>query len=279
MFYLLHQFLIEKHIKQALEEDIGFGDITTDAIYESGHSIKAVMNSRADGILCGVEVIKTVFKILDPSIRVELLKQDGDVLTPGMDIAYIEGNCRGILTGERIALNYIQRMSAIATTAHKYMQAVKPFKAVVVDTRKTTPGFRMFEKYAVKVGGAGLHRFNLSDCVMLKDNHIAHVGSITEAVKKVRTHISHAHKIEVEVDTMEQMKEALEAGADIIMLDNMSIEQMKEAVKYINGRAIVEASGGISLKTINEVASTGVDIISTSAMQAKAGTLDIGLDM
>ncbi len=279
MQYLLHNFIIEKHVKQALEEDIGFGDITTDFIYNHDEKIKTILNSRAEGVLCGVDVVKSVFKMLDPEIKVTLHLKDGDRLVPGQDIAHIEGKCRGILTGERTALNYIQRMSAIATLADKYQQAIKPYKAKIVDTRKTTPGFRIFEKYAVKIGGGSLHRFNLSDCVMLKDNHIAHVGSISAAVKKVREQISHAHKIEVEVDTFDQMKEALDAGSDIIMLDNMSIDQMKEAVKYIDGRAVTEASGNVSLETVNEVASTGVDIISTSAMQAKAGTLDIGLDM
>jgi len=279
MQYLLHDFIVEKHVKRALEEDIGFGDITTDSIYNENIPMRAVLNSRTEGIVCGVGVVKTVFKLLDPDIKVEILMNDGDKIQTGQDIAVIEGGCRGILTGERTALNYIQRMSAIATMANKYQEAIKPYKARVVDTRKTTPGFRLFEKYAVKVGGGSLHRFNLSDCVMLKDNHISYVGSITEAVKKVRASISHAHKIEVEVDTFDQMKEALAAGADIIMLDNMSIEQMKEAVEYINGRAIVEASGNITLETINKVASTGVDIISTSAIQSKAGTLDIGLDI
>lgn len=279
MPYFLHNFIIEKHIKHALEEDIGFADITTDSIYDPSLKIKAVLNSRVEGILCGIEVFKTVFKILDPSINVELLLNDGDRLIPGTDIAIIKGSCRGILTGERTALNYIQRMSAISTLTDRYVQAVKPYKAAIVDTRKTTPGFRMFEKYAVKIGGGGLHRFNLSDCVMLKDNHIAYAGSIKNAIEKVRANISHVHKIEVEVDTFEQMKEACNAGADIIMLDNMPVEQMKEAVQFINGRAIVEASGNINLETINNIASTGVDIISTSAIQAKAGTLDLGLDM
>ena len=216
MQYLLREFMVEEHIKQALKEDIGFGDITTDSVYDEDYQLKAFMSSRAEGILCGIDVVKTVFKILDPEIKVKILKKDGEKIQKGDNIAIIEGSCRGILSGERLALNYIQRMSAIATLANKYQEAVKPYKAKVVDTRKTTPGFRMFEKYAVITGGAYLHRFNLSDCVMLKDNHIAYVGSIKKAVEKVRTKISHAHKIEVEVDTFGQMKEALEAGVDII---------------------------------------------------------------
>lgn len=278
MQYLLREFIVEEHIKEALKEDIGFGDITTDAIYDKGVYAKAIMNSRADGVVCGVDIVKKVFDVLDSSIKVTLLVNDGDKIQKGQDIAIIEGNCRGVLTGERVALNYIQRMSAIATMASIYHEACKPYKAQVVDTRKTTPGFRMFEKYAVKVGGAGLHRANLADCVMLKDNHIKYVGSITEAVAKVRETISHSHKIEIEVETLEQVQEALDAHVDIIMLDNMSIEDMKKAVKLIDGRAVSEASGSVSLDTIHEIASTGVDVISTSAMQAKAGTLDIGLD-
>ena len=183
------------------------------------------------------------------------------------------------MSGERTALNYIQRMSGIATETNKYQKAITPYNAKIVDTRKTTPNFRIFEKYSVKVGGGSLHRFNLSDCVMLKDNHISFAGSITKAVKKVRDNISHAHKIEVECDTKEQVKEALEAKADIIMLDNMSIEDMKFCVNLINKQAIVEASGNVKLHTINEIASTGVDIISSSAIVAQAKTLDIALDM
>lgn len=276
---MLHDFIIEKYIKQALEEDISSGDITTDSVCDDDTFVKAVLNSRSAGVVCGINVFRMVFKILDPKITVKRLVKDGDKISAGQDLAIIEGHARGILTGERTALNFIQRMSAISTMANQYQEAIKPYKAQIVDTRKTTPNFRLFEKYAVKVGGGALHRFNLSDCVMLKDNHIKMVGSITEAVNKVRTQTSHAHKIEVEVDTMEQMQEALAIGADIIMLDNMDIEAMKKAVEIINGRAIVEASGNVSLETVKAVAATGVDIISTSAIQTKAGTLDIGLDI
>jgi nicotinate-nucleotide pyrophosphorylase (carboxylating) len=279
MQYLLNNFAMKEHIQQALKEDIGFGDITTDSIYDENHTAKAVINSRSEGIVCGIDVVKAVYELLDPSIKFTVLLKDGDKISKGQDIAIVEGSCRVILTGERVALNYIQRMSAIATLANKYQEAVKPYKAKVVDTRKTTPGFRIFEKYAVIIGGANLHRFNLSDCIMLKDNHIKYVGSIKSAVEKVRQKASHVHKIEVETETLEQVKEALDAGVDIIMLDNMSMDEMKEAVKLINNKAIVEASGNVTLENINEIASTGVDIISTSAMQAKAGTLDIGLDI
>ena len=279
MKYILNDFIIEEHVKNALKEDIGFWDITSNAIFNDEYEVKAKLVSRADGILCGMNVVKTVFKILNPDIEVKILIHDGEKIKKGSLIAKIKGSCKDILTGERIALNYVQRMSAIATLASKYVEAVKPYNAKVVDTRKTTPLFRAFEKYAVITGGASLHRFNLSDCVMIKDNHIEYAGGIEQAVKKVRENISHAHKIEVETENMIQVQEAIDAGADIIMLDNMSIEDMEKAVEYINGRAIVEASGNVTLENINSIAATGIDIISTSAMQTKAGTLDIGLDV
>ena len=277
--FLLHNFIIEEHVKSALKEDIGFGDISTDYLANEDDIIKAELNTRQDGILCGLDVMLTVFRVLDKDIKVTTYFKDGDEIKKGDKIADIEGKARFILIGERTALNYIQRMSGIATETNKYQKAVGQYKAKIVDTRKTTPNFRMFEKYSVKIGGAALHRFNLSDCVMLKDNHIKLAGSIESAVKKVRENISHAHKIEVECDTFEQVKASVAAGADIIMLDNMSVSQMKECVDYIAGRAIVEASGNVNLSTVNEIAATGVDIISTSAIVAKAGTLDIGLDM
>lgn len=277
--YLLHDFIIEKHIKQALEEDIGFGDISTDYVDAAEHTLTAVMNSREEGIVCGVDVAKKVFQILDKTIDVKTLVKDGEKLSKGQDIAIIKGNARAILTAERTALNYIQRMSAIATTTNQYVRELEGFKAQIVETRKTTPCFRLFEKYAVKIGGGATHRFGLSDCVMLKDNHIALCGGIKQAVEKVRKHISYTHKIEVETDTLNQVKEAVEAGVDIIMLDNMSCEEMTKAVEMIDHKAIVEASGNVKLKRLKEIAATGVDFISTSATIVKAGALDIGLDI
>lgn len=279
MSYLLHDFIIEEHVKQALKEDIGYGDISTDYIEADGKTLKATMNSREEGILCGIEIVRKVFEILDKNIKVTTFLKDGDKITEGQDIAIIEGNARAILTGERLALNYIQRMSAIATLTAKYQEILKPYKANIAETRKTTPNFRIFEKYAVKIGGAIPHRFSLCDCVMLKDNHIALCGGITQAVETVRKHISHTHKIEVETDTLEQVKEAVNANVDIIMLDNMPVETIKKAVQIINGHAIIEASGNVNMKTLEDIAKTGVDVISTSAITAKAGTLDIGLDI
>lgn len=279
MSFLLHDFIIEEHVKQALKEDIGYGDISTDYIEADGKTLKATMNSREEGVLCGIDIVRKVFEILDKNLTVTTFLKDGDKIAKGQDIATIEGNARSILTGERLSLNYIQRLSAIATLTAKYQDVLAPYKANITETRKTTPNFRIFEKYAVKIGGATPHRFSLCDCVMLKDNHIALCGGITQAVATVRKHISHTHKIEVETDTLEQVKEAVEVGADIIMLDNMSIETMQKAIEIIDGRAIVEASGNINMKTLEDIAKTGVDIISTSAITAKAGTLDIGLDI
>ena len=276
---MLNSFFIEEHVKNALQEDIGFGDITTDYLTEENDQMSCVLNTRADGIFCGKTVFEVVFKILSPKVEVKFYYNDGDIIKKGDKIADISGPARYILMGERTALNYIQRMSGIATETNKYQKAIGEYKAKIVDTRKTTPGFRAFEKYSVKIGGGALHRFNLSDCAMIKDNHIKFSGSLTEAVERLKKHISHAHKIEVECDTQEQVQEALACGVDIIMLDNMTLEQMRECVKLIDGRAIVEASGNVNLSTVHDIASTGVDIISSSAIVAKAPTLDLGLDM
>lgn len=279
MTNFLHDFIIEKHVKSALEEDIGFADITTDFLTEENDMLSGSLNSRSSGVLCGCAVFEKVFKILSDKVEIKFYFKDGDKIKAGDKIADISGSARFILTGERTALNYIQRLSGIATETNKYKNAINDYPAQIVDTRKTTPNFRLFEKYAVKTGGGALHRFNLSDCAMIKDNHIRLAGSITNAVNKLRTHISHAHKIEVECDTLEQVKEALLCKADIIMLDNMTIEQMKEACDLINKQAIVEASGNVNLDTVAKIASTGVDIISSSAIVAKAPTLDLALDI
>lgn len=276
---LLHDFIIEEHVKKALEEDIGFGDITTDYLIPDDEIITAKLNTRQDGILCGMNIVEIVFKTLSKDVKIQKFFKDGDQIEKGDTIAIIEGPARAVLIGERTALNYIQRLSGIATETKKYQDAIGDNKARITDTRKTTPGFRMFEKYAVFTGGARLHRFNLSDCVMIKDNHIQYAGSITNAVNKIREHLSHTHKIEVECDTIEQVKEAVQVKADIIMLDNMSCELMKECVKLIDGKALIEASGNVTIETINEIAKTGVDVISSSAIVAKAKTLDIALDM
>ena len=275
---MLNKFFIEAHVKNALQEDMSFGDITTDYLTNEDDVMECVLNTRVDGVFAGRDVFETVFKVLSDKMEVKFFVKDGDKIVKGQKLAEIKGPARCVLTGERTALNYIQRMSGIATETNKYVNAIGEYKAKIVDTRKNTPGFRAFEKYSVKAGGGSLHRFNLSDCAMIKDNHIKYAGSLTNAVLKLKENISHAHKIEVECDTLEQVKECLACGADIIMLDNMTLAQMKEAVDLINGRAIVEASGNVNISTIRDIAATGVDIISSSAIVAKAPTLDLGLD-
>ena len=276
---MLSNFYVEDHVKHALMEDIGFGDVTTESIVGEDKIFEASLVSRCEGVICGLEVFKTVFKILSDKVKVELLFKDGDKIQKGDVLARIEGPGKYLLLGERVSLNYIQRMSGIATETHKYQTAIGDLPCKIVDTRKTTPNFRAFEKYSVKVGGGALHRFNLSDCAMIKDNHIQVAGSVTNAVKMVKANLSHAHKVELECDTLDQVKEALPLGVDIIMLDNMDLETMKTAVKLIDHKAIVEASGNVRLETVRAIAECGVDIISSSAIVAKAPTLDIALDM
>lgn len=276
---MLSNFYVEDHVKHALMEDIGFGDVTTESIVGEDKIFEASLVSRCEGVICGLEVFKTVFKILSDKVKVELLFKDGDKIKKGDVLATLTGPGKYLLLGERVSLNYIQRMSGIATETHKYQTAIGDLPCKIVDTRKTTPNFRAFEKYSVKVGGGALHRFNLSDCAMIKDNHIQVAGSVTNAVKMVKANLSHAHKIELECDTLDQVKEALPLGVDIIMLDNMDLETMKTAVELIDHKAIVEASGNVRLETVRAIAECGVDIISSSAIVAKAPTLDIALDM
>ena len=275
---MLNKFYIEAHVKNALQEDMSFGDITTDYLTNEDDIMSCVLNTRVDGIFCGKDVFETVFKVLSDKVDIKFYVKDGDEIKKGDKLADITGPARYILTGERTALNYIQRMSGIATETNKYKKAIGNHKAKIVDTRKNTPGFRAFEKYSVKTGGGSLHRFNLSDCAMIKDNHIKYAGTLTNAVLKLKEHISHAHNIEVECDTLEQVKECLACGADIIMLDNMTLDDMRDCVELIAGRAIVEASGGVTLDRIADIASCGVDIISSGALCNKAQTLDLAFD-
>ena len=272
-------FIIKKHVNQALEEDIPFGDITTDSLIPENEELTCFLNTRVDGIFCGKDVFETVFKTIDENVQITFYKKDGDEIKKGEKLADIKGNARAILKGERTALNYVQRMSGIATETKKYADKLKNYKASISDTRKTTPNFRYFEKYSVLIGGGTVHRFNLSDCVMIKDNHIKAAGSLTTAVERVKKVISHTHKIEVECDTLNQVTEAVICGVDIILLDNMDYKTMADAVKIINGKAISEASGNVKYENLEEIAKTGVDIISTSAIVAGAKTLDLGLDI
>ena len=276
---MLSSFYVEEHVKNALREDIGFGDITTESIISEDRIYRAKLTSRAEGVICGLEVFKTVFKLLSNDIEINLLYKDGEQIKKGDILGTLKGSAKCLLLGERVALNYIQRMSGIATETRKYQDAIGELPCKIVDTRKTTPGFRAFEKYSVKCGGGALHRFNLSDCAMIKDNHIQVAGSVINAVEAVKKNLSHAHKIELECDTIEQVREGLSIGVDIIMLDNMPLDTMREAVELINHKAIVEASGNVTLDNVRAIAECGVDIISSSAIVAKAPALDIGLDM
>ena len=275
----LDSLIVKDLIKQALIEDIGHGDLTANAFITDDKNIAAKYNSRTNGIIAGIPVLKTLFSILNPEIKIEPAVKEGDKITPNQIIAVIKGNARAILAGERVSLNFLQKMSAIATMTNKFQEAAKPYKAKVCDTRKSCPNFRIFEKYSVKIGGGSPHRFGLYDCVMIKDNHIQIAGNIEQAVKTVKKTVPHTIKIEVETETLEQVKEALGAGVDIIMFDNMPVEKMQEAVNLIKGRTVTEASGNVTLENINKIASSGVDYISSSAITAKAGILDIGLDI
>lgn len=276
---MLNSFYVEEHVKNALREDIGYGDVTTESIVAEDRIFRAKLVSRGEGVICGLKVFETVFKILSKDIEINLLYNEGENIKKGDILATLKGPGKYILLGERVALNYIQRMSGIATETRKYQDAIGDLPCKIVDTRKTTPGFRAFEKYSVKCGGGALHRFNLSDCAMIKDNHIGFAGSVTNAVNLVKANLSHAHKIELECDTLNQVREALPLGVDIIMLDNMPLETMKEAVEIINHQAIVEASGNVTLENVRAIAECGVDIISSSAIVAKAPTLDLGIDI
>lgn len=266
-------------IKHALQEDIWTGDITTEAVIPAERQAVGRVWTKVDGVIAGLPLLKQIFLQLDPTLQVELLVADGFVATAGTALASISGSARSILQGERVALNFLQRLSGIATRTSRLAEAIKFYQGRIVDTRKTTPGLRLLEKYAVRMGGGYNHRFGLYDAILIKDNHIAVAGSIKEAVAAVRRRIGHTTKIEVEVESLEQLHEALESRADIIMLDNMSVEMMKEAVRLAHGKAIVEASGGITEESIVEVAKTGVDYIAIGGITHSIKALDISLDI
>lgn len=266
---------LDELIKRALTEDIGHGDITTQSLIPEEQTGEGIFYAKGKGILAGIGICQQVFAILDPQVEFQMLKNDGDELAPGDKIMVVKGRMRALLSGERVALNFMQRMSGIATKTSSISELVKYFKAELVDTRKTTPGLRMLEKYAVRVGGGRNHRFALYDGVMIKDNHIQAVGGIQKAVCLARQKLPHTLKIEVEVETLAQLQEALEAQADIIMLDNMDVETMKAAVEITASRALLEASGGINEENIVEIARSGVDFISCGALTHSAVSLDI----
>ena len=274
---ILNKIYVDDIIKTALLEDMNYCDVTTDYLIPAEQEGEGKFVSKADGIVCGVEVAVRVFKILDENISVEVLKNDGDQVKKGDEILKLKGKTAVLLKGERTALNLIQHMSGIATASNKYAKIVEGTKASIADTRKTLPGLRPLQKYAVMTGGAKNHRYNLSDAAMLKDNHIDASGGITNAITKLRSKIGHMTKIEVETRNLDELKEALAAKADIIMLDNMSPELMKQAVEITNGRAVLEASGGITDETLRAVAESGVDIISVGALTHSVQAFDISM--
>jgi len=264
-------------IARALAEDIGHGDVTTNATVDPDSDGEAVIIAKQDMVLAGVEIFLQVFLNMDLSIDFDCGYMDGDTVDNGAVIARLSGPLRVLLTGERVALNLMQHMSGIATLTRQYADAVAGTKARILDTRKTTPGLRALEKYAVTVGGGYNHRFGLSDGILIKDNHIAAAGGITRAVQAARLNAPHMLKIEVECEDIKQVREALAAGAEIIMLDNMDVKKMKAAVKEIAGRALVEASGNMTLERVRDVAKTGVDFISVGALTHSAPAADISM--
>lgn len=274
---MVNAFEIDKIILTGLKEDMPFGDITTDNLIDDTSQSEALLIAKDTGVIAGIDIAKRVFEIVDKNVVFEKRIEDGHRVKSGDVIAQIKGNTRALLKGERTALNLLQRLSGIATKTKELCEKIKDTNSKVVDTRKTTLGLRALEKYAVRVGGGNNHRFSLSDGVMIKDNHIKAAGGIKEAVKKIRKKIPHTIKIEVETETLEQVEEALEAGADIIMLDNMGVDKVRKAVKIINGSAISEASGNVNLDSIVEIAKTGVDIISVGSLTHSVSAFDISM--
>ena len=271
------KLVADKLIMQALEEDITSEDITTNAVMRERREGEVELICKEDGIIAGLWVFERVFTLLDPSTTVTLFVKDGDEVKKGQKMGVVTGDIRVLLSGERTALNYIQRMSGIATYTRSVAKLLEGTKTKLLDTRKTTPNMRIFEKYAVRTGGGYNHRYNLSDGVLLKDNHIGAAGSVKKAVELAREYAPFVRKIEVETETLEMVKEAVEAGADIIMLDNMSLEMMKEAVDYIDGRASTECSGNVTKENAAQLAAAGVDYISSGALTHSAPILDISL--
>ena len=274
---------VHRLIDSALSEDQAFNDPTTQALVSPDISGVGILRAKAYGVLAGVDVAAAVFQRVDASLEMRTLLEDGSPLSPGDDIAGVEGPAGSILRAERIALNFLQRMSGIASETDRYVKAVQGCKSRIVDTRKTAPGLRYLDKYAVRMGGGFNHRLNLADGILIKDNHIQALRSrelsLKEIIQLALSRASHTIKVEVEVETLEETKEAVEAGAHIIMLDNMSVDLMRQAMELIDGRAVVEASGGITMETVRAVAETGVDLISIGGLTHSSTALDISLDL
>jgi nicotinate-nucleotide pyrophosphorylase (carboxylating) len=269
-------------VRLALAEDVGTGDITTLTTVASDRQASGVFLAKAGGVLSGTAAAQNVFAQVDPAVAFVPRILDGSRFEPGAHLATVRGPARGILTGERVALNFLQRLSGVATATARYVEAVSGTNARIIDTRKTTPGMRLLEKAAVRHGGGFNHRVGLSDGVLIKDNHLAAIGTndrIRRAIEAARLHAPHTLKIEVEVTTLDEVAEALQAEADVIMLDNMDLPTLREAVRLIDGRALIEASGGITLESVSDVAATGVDLISVGALTHSSPALDISLEI
>ena len=274
----MDSLLIRRLVENALVEDVGSGDITARLTVAGDAVSRAVIRTHEDGVLAGIDIAEMVFAVVDSSAEFTKEKKDGDQIKSGEELAFVEGNSRSLLLCERVALNFLQRLSGIATRTYRFVKLIEGTRASIVDTRKTTPGLRVVEKYAVRVGGGKNHRFGLYDGVLIKDNHIVAAGGIANAVESARRNAPHSLRIEVEVTNIDELRQALEAGADAVLLDNMDIETMRRAVEIVGGRAIVEASGGVSEENVAEIASTGVDLISVGSLTHSVKSLDISMD-
>jgi nicotinate-nucleotide pyrophosphorylase (carboxylating) len=274
------RLIVEPIVRAALLEDLGrAGDITTDAVVPAAATVEAVIATRQPGVLGGLDVALLAFELVDPDLRLERLRADGEQILRGEVVARVSGRARGVLAAERTALNFLCRMSGIATATRALADAVAGYRARIVCTRKTTPGLRALEKYAVRLGGGANHRFGLDDAMLIKDNHIALAGGVRPALERARHHAGHLVKIEIEVDTLDQLAEALEVGVDAVLLDNMTPETLRRAVDMVGGRAVTEASGRITPETAPAVAASGVDLISCGWITHSAPILDLGLDI
>jgi nicotinate-nucleotide pyrophosphorylase (carboxylating) len=274
------RLIIEPIVRAALLEDLGrAGDITTDAVVPAEATVEAVIAARQPGVLAGLDAALLAFELIDPALLIERVCTNGDRISRGETVARVSGPARGVLGAERTALNLLSRMSGVATATRALADAIAGYKAKIVCTRKTTPGLRTLEKEAVRLGGGANHRFGLDDAMLIKDNHVALAGGVREALKRARRHAGHLVKIELEVDTLDQLAEALKVGVDAVLLDNMTPETLRRAVAMVDGRAVTEASGRITVDTAPEIAATGVDLISSGWITHSAPILDLGLDI
>jgi nicotinate-nucleotide pyrophosphorylase (carboxylating) len=279
MAVLLDTQIVDEVVRRALSEDVGTGDITTLLAVPDGLEAVGDFIATQPGVLAGMPVVERVFYWVNPTVRLERMVKEGQHFEAGAVLAQVRGEARALLTAERVALNFLQRLSGIATLTARFVETVRDLPVRICDTRKTTPGLRYLERYAVRVGGGYNHRFGLYDAVLIKDNHLAVCGGIAQAVHRVRRVLPHTMKVEVECATLQQVQEALEAGVDVILLDNMTLEELRESVRIAKGRAFLEASGGVRLDTVRRIASTGIDAISVGALTHSAPAIDIKLEL